>query len=366
MMVLSTMLLLAQALVAPDEPDAAPSTRFEVPRRDVTADQLESVFPGRWIMPEPPRPDARDEDAVEDLVTRMKRLAAETWPGDEETRFRTLGDLTMAAAGTSAPAERRALLEAFRKEQPAAWRRWGEVLEQVLTDDGLRKDDWSAKKDADDDGLFMAEPWSLKGQRAQPWRGLSGNKDVHQVAAWIMADLETLKAAENDYAAYADEPGSEYDVIHPVAGTHVALTDEEGTAQRVALQVQTVSQLPWPFGDLSCRMRVQYRIDGDGHLVTDVASTSGDFHWFAGRDVFVPLRTRDQAFAGFLVVRWFGFDVKGVPDGDGTRTSALRAGVGRLKRVAEARWSASEEQEPRTIEGAIPDFVLTGDRRMMP
>jgi len=37
----------------------------------------------------------------------------------------------------------------------------------------------------------------------------------------------------------------------------------------------------------------------------------------------------------------------------------------RLKRVAEARWAAREDKTPRTLEGAIPEFTLTGDRRLV-
>lgn len=44
--------------------------------------------------------------------------------------------------------------------------------------------------------------------------------------------------------------------------------------------------------------------DDDGHLVTDIYSTSENSYWMAGRDVFVPVTTSAGEFVGMLVARW--------------------------------------------------------------
>ena len=120
--------------------------------------------------------------------------------------------------------------------------------------------------------------------------------------------------------------------------------------------------LPFPFSGYTCDLRVLNRLDGDGHLVTDIYSKSKDFHWMAGRDVFIPVRTSDGRWVATLAVRLFGFDLDGVPDRDGHRRAALRGSLGNLKRDAEASFAARNEP-PRTVEGALPPFVVHGLRR---
>ena len=354
------LLLLTSGLALGQPAPADPSTParpagplYEVPRRAVEPAELERVFDTRWLLPEPQMSRGRV-----DLVTRMKRLATERWSEDPSHRFRCVGDLFLAADDVRHPKGRKALLKSFRAEQPAAWKTWGDLLEELLLDESLRDEDWSPSDDEDDDGIAMDDPWSLDDARRAPWKDIGGNEDVHQGVAWILADLETIKAVENDYAAYPDDPRNSYESVYPLEGRHVGCT-----TGRVALQVHFRTDLPWPFGSMTCRMQVLHRLDDDGHLVTDVVSLSDDFYWFAGRDVFVPVRDDGGRFAGFLTVRWFGFDVDGVPDGSGTRRSALRAGLGRLKRLSEPLYRGRTGDGPSTVEGAVPEFVVRGDRR---
>jgi len=357
---------LGLALIAfADEPRPGPTalppavdeddTRFVVPLREVSWAELSTVFDPAWCLPDgPARGDAPH------LVRRAAELAASRWPSDDD-RFRCLGDLVAACEDLDRRG-RAALLAAFRRKLPVVWSTWGELVEQILMDDGLRAADWDPDDDADDDGLFLDRPWSLAGTSRPPWRDLDGNRDVHQAVALVRADLEAIKAAENDYATYPGEAGAEYEAIHPVDGRHVRAAPREGAAPQVATQLFFRVDLPFPFGDYECLLRILNRVDAAGHLVTDIYSTSPDFHWMAGRDVFVPLTSSSGAHVAMLVVRWLGFDLDGVPDGTGARRAGLRAGLGRLKRRAERAY-ARVTDGPRTTCCAVPPFAVRGDRR---
>lgn len=111
--------------------------------------------------------------------------------------------------------------------------------------------------------------------------------------------------------------------------------------------------LPFPFGSYEALVHMLHRLDARGRLVTDVYSTWADFLWLAGRDVCIPLHASDDAWVSTLVVRRTGFDLQGVPDGDGDRRSALRVGLGNLKREAEARF-VRDGGVPRTVADGVP------------
>ncbi|MFG0318762.1 MAG: hypothetical protein ACF8XB_15920, partial [Planctomycetota bacterium JB042] len=79
---------------------------------------------------------------------------------------------------------------------------------------------------------------------------------------------------------------------------------------------------------------------------------------FAGRDVYVPVESADGEFVAMLVVRQFGFDLAGVPDGDGDRQAAIRSTLGNLRRRAEREYG--DRGEPRVLRGALPEPRVRG------
>jgi hypothetical protein len=127
------------------------------------------------------------------------------------------------------------------------------------------------------------------------------------------------------------------------------------------LRIWWESDLPFPYTSYECELRILNRIDGDGHLVCDIYSTSEDFHWIAGQDVYVPVRDSDGGFVALLMVRLFGFDLDDVPDGTDDRKAALRSSLGNLKRRAEALYRR-RGGTPRTIERKVPRTPLRGVR----
>ena len=106
-------------------------------------------------------------------------------------------------------------------------------------------------------------------------------------------------------------------------------------------------------------MRIRTSVNDDGHMVTDLYSPSDDVYWLGGQDVALPIRASDGEWVATLHVRVYGFDVRGVPDGDGARSEAILGSLGNLKRRAEVRFRESGGA-PRTVDGRIPEFVVRG------
>lgn len=345
--------ILGVMTVATPKAPAAEEAVFEVPCRDVTWEELTRTFDPRWIVPEP--------EGDNHLVARAQALADARW-NSEDPRLRSFADLALAAGEAGSEAAVRELLDALRREQADAWAAWGEVLEQLLIDTRLRSSRWDPEDERDDDGVCMAPPWRLPRDAGEPWGSLEGSRDVHQGMVWMAADLASLKQGENDYATYPGYAGAEYESIFPVRDRHVRAAPGADAPEAVAQQIEFRVDIPFPFSTYTCRLAILSRLDGRRRLVTDVASTSDDFLWMAGRDVCVPVSTADGAPAGLLVVRWFGFDLEGVPDGDGARRSAIRGGLGRLKlRAEEARQRRGGELG--ALSGEVPRFTVRGDQR---
>jgi hypothetical protein len=171
-------------------------------------------------------------------------------------------------------------------------------------------------------------------------------------AALFRADLVSIKAVENDYRTYRLHVGTDYEAIHPVPDSYVEAVDANGRPIS-ALALWFRCDLPFPFTDYSCHLRILNRFAEDGTARTDIYSTSGDFHFLAGRDAFLPVETSAGELVACLVVRHFGFDLDGVPDGPAQRIEALRGSLGNLERKAERH----HERSDRGFE--LSDLALT-------
>ena len=343
-------------LLALATPSEGPGT-YELTPRPVTWAKLgTSIFDPAWALP-------AAGPAEDDLEAELRALLAADLdlavppdlggPGDPD-RLTTFGDLA-AFIGTVERGDREDALEELFAGDRAKRDRWGDMASQLLDDSHLLGDRWDPDSDRDDDGLLRGEAWELPQDHA-PWDGIDVVPTAEQGAVLVRADLTAFKEVENDYSVYQDDVGAGYESIGPVRGSLVTGSDPDGrpfAAYRVAFE----QDLPWPFGGYDCDLRVRNRITAAGELEADIYATSDDFYWIAGRDRFLKVETSDGELVGHLVVRVYGFDLDGVPDGRKHRRAALRGSLGNLKRKAEALFT---EVGPRDVAGELPLPPLRG------
>ena len=319
------------------------------------------VFDPAWILPAGLALAPGEQGLALELEVELARvlaLVAEPSAADPAAP-RSFGDLVAASRGLER-ADTEVLMARVARAQPELWRALAPVTSELLLDEGLHARGWDPEQDRADDGLFLARPLTLAGVAATPWKEQRGSRLVQQGAALVRADLVTIKAVENDFPRYPGRPGTSYESIVPVAGAHLRGLDPEGRPF-AALRVRFESDLPFPFSGYACDLRILNRVRADGRVACDIASPSRDFHWMAGRDLFLPVSASDGSFQGELVVRLFGFDLRGVPDGDDARRAGLRSSLGSLKREAEALFR--ERGARGTPSGdTLPDFQVIARR----
>lgn len=350
-------LLLLAPLAAQDAP---PAGDFEVRPRTI---EWAALSPGRfdlrYRLPE------RRATAGPDLVADMERLVALRfeWRADAEVETRTLGDL-VAAARPLGPKAREAWWKQVERRAPALVAEWDEPLRQLLFDDTLYADGWDPDDDDGRDGIVQAESRDLSEEAGHPWTGLEVAPLLEQAAVLMFAEPAAIKAAENDYRAYLDDVGSDYEEIWPVPDGYARGEDPRGNAF-AAVRIRFRCELPLWYPDYECDLRILSTVDRRGRLVTDIYSRSEDFHWLAGRDVYLPVETSAGERVATLVVRLYGFDIDDVPDKVKHRRAALRGSLGNLRRRAERRQATGrfEPAEGEVGDGPrVPPFRVLGRR----
>lgn len=296
----------------------------------------------------------------QDLLAELERLVALRFeargPGGET--FRSLADLAHAITSVERPGP---WLDRVLGSAPALERRWGKALRQLLLQDQLLAKRWDPGRDGARDGLLMGEAWELSEEGA-PWDSFEVEATAQQGAALIRADLATIKRLENDYRLYPENAGADYEEIYPVAGGHQRGKDPRGE-DFAAVQLYFRCELPLWYPDYSCDLRMLTCLDETRRVECHIYSKSEDFYWLAGRDVFLPLRSSDSpesAPRGYLVVRQYGFDLEGVPDGESNVREALRGSLGNLKRRAEAAAQGAPLTDPSEL--SVPPFAVRGRR----
>lgn len=330
------------------------SEDFEVTPRAIEWTELGDVFDLGWTLPEKPR-DGRD------LVGEMRRLAGlrftiDLGAGPEQRCF---GDLVATAHELDGRA-RRAWLTELEESAPKLMADWGAGLRELLLDDELYARGWKPSRDDPRDGLLIADDWELGETAGPPWSEVSASPSFVQAAALLHADLETIKEVENDYRTYPDNVGADYEWIYPLQDRFRIGTDREGRPiSTLALEFRC--DLPFPFSSYDCTLNILNRIDGDGIVRTDIYSTSQDFHYLAGRDLFLPVLDSRGEQVAFLVTRQFGFDLDGVPDKPKHRLEGVRSSLGNLKRNAERRF-AEAERSFGSAQAAIHGMRVRGRR----
>ena len=359
--------LLASTPAAADGPARGPeaATAAEPAARKVAWSAVREVFDPACALPDALALSGEGPWPAVQLVDEWRELAklvAEPSVGDPDAP-RCFGDLAREWTRAVDAKERERLFERMARAQPVLWKRLQPFASEVLADDALRRKKWTPDDDLVDDGCAFAMPLTLEGARA-PYAKIDGSRLVQQAVVFMRADLVALKTAENDYPAYLRRPGSAYERIHPLAGSLIEGDDEAGRPFQ-ALKVGFKSDLPWPFSHYECDLRVFNRFDTRGDFVCDVRAWNDgrddDFVWLSGRDHYHEVRDARGEWQGTLVVRWFGFDLRGVPDTDSARRAGLRAGILCLKREAELLQRA-HSGPPRLLGGALPSAPVRGWR----
>jgi hypothetical protein len=333
--------------------------------RTVTWDEMSrDVFRSEWILPEGLPIEAKEGSGPAwDLAVKMPELARLVVPpsATDASAPRCLGDVVRdMRLARKEGRDADAVIARVKTAQPELWTAIEPCANEILHDDKLFSKKWDPDDDDARDGFCFARPLTIAKVGKAPWKDFDGSKLVHQAVQLIHADLEAIKAAENDFPAYKKRPKNTYEWIYPLEGSYVRGTDDKGHPF-AALCMFFESDLPFPFSTYKCDLHILSRTDAHGDFVCDIYSPHEDWLWMAGRDVFVPLRSSDGAWQATVMVRWFGFDMKGVPDGDDDRRAALRSGAGALKRDAEALFAAYGGP-PRTIEGRTPAFEVLGKK----
>lgn len=341
----------------------SPSTETarDVPWTVLTA----RVFDPRWTLPETrAAPSAGPDEPPVDLRERFADLLARRFGADgDDPRVRSFGDAHRAVRALEKDAKgRNAFLARLRTERLPLWVEAGEEFEQTAQDQFLRSASWTPATDHFADGMLFGRPFRPDASRTAPWTRLD-EPTVQQAAAMFFADATAILEAENDYAAYPAHVGSTYEWIHAVRGSHLRAKDPAGRVA-TALRVLFRSDLPFPYTTYDCDLRILHRVDSRGRIATDIYSTSADFHWLAGQDTLFPVETSDGEWTGTLVVRVFGFDMVGVPDGESEVREAIRSSLGNLKRGAEERFRrhVAAGGAPRHDPATVPDVAVTGVR----
>lgn len=332
------------------------------PRKASWEEMQREVFDLRWIVPAASEVElAASEKGTLDLVAELEGLLErrfEAGKGDGElARAVSFGDLALhftALRDDTRAAE--ADLDRLRGERPEVWKAFGWALPELVRERRFLSKRWDPDEDREDDGFLIAAPRDLALVPDGPWKSVEGSTLAVQVATLMHADLEAIKAAENDFRNWPDRVGTDYQSIRVAPLSYLRGTDPDGHPF-AALQVEFRSGLPFPFGSYECDLRMLHRLDAQGRLVSDVYSPSADFYWLAGHDQFLPVLDSRGAFVAMLCVRVFGCDLRGVPDARSHHEAGAREGIGNLKRAAERAWSERGERAP-VLQGGVPEFPV--------
>jgi hypothetical protein len=355
------LLVLAAALAARGD-DPGVERAHEAKWSDVTRD----LFDTRWILPEMRAdPWASEDERPPDMRRNIEKLLTARFPGkDGETvdpRTVSFADALVETHRLGGDVKLRdAFLDKLKRERPDAWRFYAPELPQMGREDVLDGDEWKPSKDSDADGMIFARSYRADCAHTAPWTGLDKPR-VQQAAIVVWADLDAIEEADKDYPSYRKNVESTYNSIYVPKGSYVKGVDDAGRPF-AALRIVFQCELPFPYSHYDCDLRELDRIDAAGRLVVDAYSTSKDFNWLASEDVFYPLETASGEWVGTVIVRAFGVDLAGVPDGESDARESVRGYLGNLKRRADAAYRdhVARGGKPRTTRGAVPDVPVRG------
>jgi hypothetical protein len=352
------LLLVAAQGTGPIEPrDSQPSYR-EVSWSEFCRNH----FQPDWALPMPTQKEVGDlpVDLVawfQEFTTRDFALAPGTAPQPGHQPF-GFGDLAIRLAPLREDSQALLLeLERLSPSLPGMSKSERRNLGELLCDAGLYRKNWTPDDNLKDDGILHLQSWELKdnADRSALWKERSGDDTVLRSAALVFADLDAWFTAENDVDAYFTHAANRFEKVSIPSASRVRTKSPQGLEARAQI-FRVLSDLPFPFGDYGGDNRVRLSVRPDSLVMNEVyMAKSDDFHWLAGRDVFLPLRSSTGDFIGLVIVQEFGFDIDGVPESDGNRKAAVRAALGNKKRQAELHFRPQEQVPAQR--GRLPEIA---------
>ena len=311
-------------------------------------------FQPDWALPMPTKKEAGKLplDLVawfQDLTSRDFALApgAKPKPGHQPV---TLGDLAVRLAPLREDSEAVLReLERLSRSLPGMSISERRNLGELLCDASLHRKKWTPEDNLKDDGILHLPSWELDDnkERSELWKKRSGDDTVLRGATLVYTDLEAWFAAENDVESYYKHAANRFEEVEIPSESRVRAETPQGQETRAQI-FRVLSDLPFPFGDYGGDNRVRLSVRPDGLVMNEVyMAKCNDFHWLAGRDVFLPLRSSAGDYVGLIVIQEFGFDLDGVPESDGNRKEAVRSALGNKKRQAELRYRPKQDVPPQ-------------------
>ncbi|MEX1024427.1 MAG: hypothetical protein WD226_05055 [Planctomycetota bacterium] len=326
---------------------------FEVEPQPAVWDELGVNYRLRWQLPF-----ARPGRESDDLLPSLAALVAFRDEAATDPRLASFASLVDAVrkAGDGG----KALLEQLLTDEGQLVRLVRPFVRELLDDRRLLRNDWNSEDSRSDDGIAELETAMLPGFRAEPWTKLGGTDQLHAAAILLFADRQAWLDVMHDYRGYLRRPDANFEKIGPRPGKYLCGEDPAGRPF-AAVTSWFESDLPFPFSSYSASVHTLHHFDAELRFVTDFYGRSKDVHWMAGQDVHFPLLDAAGELVAIFIVRRYGFDLKGVPDQEDARRTALRSGLGNLKRDAERNFAASG-RELRSTTG-LPTFRVLGPKR---
>lgn len=254
-------------------------------------------------------------------------------------------------------------LAALQQRLPGFDARSAAWVSELLRDTMLHDADWDPDEDEPDDGLLFTSAWELDTKvsgRHSFWRQRGGNDKVYQLAVLYFADSAAICDTALDFEQYKQHVDNRYDEIGMVANSLQQGTDAAGRSFAYYKLFYTWD-LPFPFSSYDCDADVLIHFDAQNNLMTEMSARGDDLYWACAQSLFLPVLDRVGKQVCALMVQQFGFDLDGVPDGEGDRLQAYRSQVGSKKIFAEARFQKRKNgQKPAAaiLPGTLPDLSI--------
>lgn len=350
------------ALLAVAAAPAPPQDSALVTPRVVSEAELRGRgFDTAWEFPRH-RPNGTAYPGVAFEEANFRLVRAPLVPASAGTPAIWLGDLVreMEAGNWSKDASKRVL----SRVEDALSKDDFERVRHILSAWDLYGKSWSPRKSSQRHGMHFGPSWEFK---KTEWPEAKADREVEQIAQIVLADLAAIKAAEADYAGYWKHRKHDWEEIEVDLKSAFQVRNEKGGLLAASLDIDFEFDLPFPFSTAEFHLHTLNRLLEDGRPVLYLHGTGDDLHWLAGYDVYEPIYDGKGEWVGTMMVRIFGLDIDGVPDGRGDRHDNLRGQFGNLRRDAERLFQARNRGEQSVsiapYTGILPDYLIRDGRR---
>lgn len=354
--------LAAAVGLAPFPADGVPQQRTEVPARVVDAAEMDGRgFAPAWEFPRE-RADGTPYPCVA-FEERMFALVREPLLPAEDGRAAVwMGDLVRILHAEDFDEDASEdLLDKLKRKLPEEKR---EAVLDLLGAWDLYGRKWNPRRSSQAHGMHFGPHWEF---RRSEWAEAKADREVEQIAQIVLADLAAIKEAEADYAGYWKHVKHDWERIEVVPTSRLQVRDADGALRAASLDIDFEFDLPFPFSTAEFLLHTKNTLLADGRPILYLHGAGSDLHWLAGYDVYEPVRDGEGRWVGTMMVRVFGLDIDGVPDGRGDRHDNLRGQFGNLRRDAErlfaARNAGRAEPEVTPYRGVLPEYRVIDGRR---